>query len=80
MTDTKHTYSYVFHPKKGWSKIKIIQPKFIDLNTLATKDPDKIRKNNPKKLTEYLRNKWNRQKVNSIAFDNAKSLKTMRYY
>jgi hypothetical protein len=47
---------------------------------LATKDPDKIRKNNPKKLTEYLRNKWNRQKVNSIAFDNAKSLKTMRYY
>ena len=42
MTDkNQDTYSYVFHPKKGWSKIKIIQPKFTDLNTLATKDPDK---------------------------------------
>jgi|TARA_B110000444_G_C18805662_1_gene579812 hypothetical protein len=72
-------YTMKFDVRQGWIKVKIVQPTIIDLASLPTKI-DTTPKNNPKRLTKFLRNKWNRQRVGSIAFDNMRSLTTARHF
>ena len=53
MTDkNQDTYSYVFHPQKGWNKVKIFKPITEDLNT-----PICIKKS--KSHLKSIKRRWN---------------------